>query len=266
MEVNNVSFSYDQKADHLKSVDLAIAPGKITSIIGPNGCGKSTLLEVMSGLHAPQKGRVILDGKLIRQYKPKELAKRLAVVHQKNEIPFDINVENLVGYGRMPYQRFFQHHPSEEDEKVIDWALSITNLQSKRKAKIEELSGGERQRVWIAMALAQKTPMLFLDEPTTYLDVYYQFEILELIKKLNREHKMTIVMVLHDMNQAIRYSDRIIVMKDGAIVAEGSPEEVITESMIEDIYGVKAKVKYDDQNGFYVVPIGVAGRNGHGAE
>ncbi|MGG3683005.1 ABC transporter ATP-binding protein [Aeribacillus composti] len=261
MEVKNVSFSYNQKEDQLKSINLAVEPGKITTIIGPNGCGKSTLLEVMSSHNAPQKGQIILDGKLIQQYKPKELAKKLSVVHQKNEIPFDINVENLVSYGRMPYKRFFHHHNSAEDEEVIDWALSITNLQSKRKEKVEQLSGGERQRVWIAMALAQKTPILFLDEPTTYLDVYYQFEILELIKKLNREYNITIVMVLHDMNQAIRYSDWIIVMKNGEIVTEGSPKEVITEGMIESIYGVRAIVNHNDQSGFYVVPMGVARRN-----
>lgn len=260
MKVKEVTFSYNQTVEQLKAVSLAVEEGKITTIIGPNGCGKSTLLELMSGHYTPKKGQILLDGKAIQQYSPKELAKRLAVVHQKNDVPFDINVERLVAYGRMPYKRFL-HSPSEEDEKWVDWALSITNLQTKRKKKVEELSGGERQRVWIAMALAQKTPILFLDEPTTYLDLYYQFELLELIKKLNREYNMTIVMVLHDMNQAVRYSDWMIMMKNGQVIARGVPEDVITGERIEEIYGVKAIVDYREDSGIYVVPIGPCQRD-----
>ncbi|OQR53593.1 ABC transporter ATP-binding protein [Bacillus sp. CDB3] len=256
MEIKNVTFSYDNVTDRLKSVSSEIEMGKITTIIGPNGCGKSTLLGVMSRNHTPRSGEVILDGKAISAYKPKEFARKLAVVHQQNEAPADITVEKLTSFGRMPYKNIFSSH-NDEDREAIEKALTCTNLQSKRDKPIHVLSGGERQRVWIAMTLAQKTPMLFLDEPTTYLDIYYQFEILELVKELNEVYGLTIVMVLHDINQAIRYSDHIIVMKDGEIVTKGNPNDVVTEDMIKAIYGVDVVVKHDEDTGLYMVPLGI---------
>ncbi|MBQ3410459.1 MAG: ABC transporter ATP-binding protein, partial [Bacillus sp. (in: Bacteria)] len=237
MEIKNVTFSYDNVTNRLKSVSSEIEIGKITTIIGPNGCGKSTLLSVISRNHAPSSGEVILEGKAIGEYKPKEFARKLAVVHQQNEAPADITVEKLISFGRMPYKNIFSPQ-TDEDREAIERALVCTNLQSKRDKPIYALSGGERQRVWIAMTLAQNTPMLFLDEPTTYLDIYYQLEILELVKELNEVHGLTIVMVLHDINQAIRYSDHIIVMKDGEIITKGNPNDVITEEMVKAIYGV----------------------------
>ncbi|HDR7792260.1 TPA: ABC transporter ATP-binding protein [Bacillus luti] len=256
MEIKNVTFSYDNVTDRLKSVSSEIEMGKITTIIGPNGCGKSTLLGVMSRNHNPRSGEVMLDGKAISQYKPKEFARKLAVVHQQNEAPADITVEKLTSFGRMPYKNIFSTQ-TDEDSKAIERALTCTRLQDKRDKPIHALSGGERQRVWIAMTLAQNTPMLFLDEPTTYLDIYYQLEILELVKELNEVYGLTIVMVLHDINQAIRYSDHIIVMKDGEIVMKGKPGEVITEDMIKTIYGVDVVVKHDEDTGLYMVPMGI---------
>ena len=256
MEIKNVTFSYDNVTNRLKSVSSEIEIGKITTIIGPNGCGKSTLLSVMSRNHAPSSGEVILDGKAISEYKPKEFARKLAVVHQQNEAPADITVEKLISFGRMPYKNIFSPQ-TDEDREAIERALVCTNLQSKRDKPIYALSGGERQRVWIAMTLAQNTPMLFLDEPTTYLDIYYQLEILELVKDLNEVYGLTIVMVLHDINQAIRYSDHIIVMKDGEIITKGNPNDVITEEMVKAIYGVDVIVKQDEDTGLYMVPMGI---------
>ncbi|MED2489389.1 iron ABC transporter ATP-binding protein [Bacillus thuringiensis] len=256
MEIKNVTFSYDNVTNRLKSVSSEIEIGKITTIIGPNGCGKSTLLSVMSRNHVPSSGEVILDGKAISEYKPKEFARKLAVVHQQNEAPADITVETLISFGRMPYKNIFSPQ-TDEDREAIERALVCTNLQSKRDKPIYALSGGERQRVWIAMTLAQNTPMLFLDEPTTYLDIYYQLEILELVKELNEVYGLTIVMVLHDINQAIRYSDHIIVMKDGEIITKGNPNDVITEEMVKAIYGVDVIVKQDEDTGLYMVPMGI---------
>ncbi|BFT68934.1 ABC transporter ATP-binding protein [Paenibacillus sp. P36] len=256
MEINNISFSYDKKNDQLKSVTSEIVMGKITTIIGPNGCGKSTLLGVMSNNYTPHTGQVVLDGKELNMYRTKDLAKKLAVVHQSNEAPSDLTVEKLTSFGRLPHRTLFAQE-RKEDEEAIEWALTCTNLQNKRTKTLQQLSGGERQRVWIAMAIAQRTSILFLDEPTTFLDMYYQIEILELIKKLNVDHGLTIVMVLHDMNQAIRYSDRLIVMKNGQLFMEGTPHDIMTESMIKSVYGVDVIVKHDQDTGLYMVPVGI---------
>ncbi len=196
----------------------------------------------------------MLDGKAISSYKPKELAKKLAVVHQHNDAPADITVEKLVSYGRMPHKGMLSQN-KEEDEQAIEWALTCTNLLAKRNRPIDQLSGGERQRVWIAMSLAQRTPILFLDEPTTYLDIYYQIELLELIRDLNVRHGLTIVMVLHDINQAIRYSDQIMVMKEGEIIVRGTPEEVINQETMKAIYGVNVVVRQEQGLGLYIVPV-----------
>lgn len=256
MRIDSISFSYDKRKNQLDQVSFEIEAGKWTTIIGPNGCGKSTLLGVMSQNYVPNAGNVLLDGKALHRYKPKELARQLAVVHQHNEVPLDLTVEKLVSFGRLAYTKWFTS-PSEEDEHAIEWAMSCTNLQDKRDLKIDRLSGGERQRAWIAMALAQRTPILFLDEPTTYLDMYYQIELLQLVKQLNEEHGITIVMVLHDINQAARFSDTIIVMKDGKIRLKGSPEEVITKQSMEAIYGIDADVRQDDSGSMVVIPIGI---------
>jgi len=256
MDIKDITFSYDKKVNTLHGVNSTIDIGRVTTIIGPNGSGKSTLLSVMANNNHPQSGQVLLEGKALADFKPKELAKRLAVVHQQNNAPSDMTVEKLTSYGRIPYKSLFTSE-TDEDQQAIEWALSCTNLTDKRTVPIDELSGGQMQRVWIAMALAQKTPFLLLDEPTTYLDIYYQYELLELIKGLNRTHEMSIVMVLHDINQAIRYSDIIIAMKDGQIVAKGTPSEVITVQTVKEIYGVDVVVKNDIETGMYIIPIGI---------
>lgn len=256
MEVNQVVVSHDGVTKHLQGVTTHIPQGKITTIIGPNGCGKSTLLGVMSRNNNPLEGVAKLENRDLVEYKPKEFAKKFAIVYQQNDIPQDLTVEKLVMFGRMPYSSLLKRK-IEEDEKAVTWALECTNLLSKRENDLTALSGGERQRVWIAMALAQRSEMLCLDEPTTYLDIYYQIELLELVKHLNEKFGLTIVMVLHDINQAIQYSDNIILMKSGQIVAEGPPKEIITPEVIRDVYGVKARFYEDEEVGLYMLPVGI---------
>ena len=256
MEINQVVVSHDGTKRHLNGVTTVIPKGKITTIIGPNGCGKSTLLSVMSRNNRPLEGQARLENRDLVEYKPKEFAKKFAIVYQQNDIPQDLTVEKLVMFGRMPYSSLLKKK-TVEDEEAVTWALSCTNLLDKRENDLSALSGGERQRVWIAMALAQKSEILCLDEPTTYLDIYYQLELLELVKELNDKHHLTIVMVLHDINQAIRYSDHVILMKDGQIVAEGLPREVITKEVIKDVYGVNAVFHEDEQLGLYMMPLSI---------
>lgn len=254
MNIDQIILSYDGTRNHLNGVSTAIPQGKITTIIGPNGSGKSTLLGVISRNYKPTQGGVTLEAKDIFDFKPKQFAKKLAIVYQHNTTPEELTVEKLVAFGRVPHQGFMKRY-NEVDEEAIDWALGATNLLDKRERPLTALSGGERQRVWIAMALAQKTAILCLDEPTTYLDIYYQLELLDLVKQLNMEHGLTIVMVLHDMNQALRYSDNIIMMKAGEIVAEGAPEQVVTVESIYDVYHVQARIYHDEQFGMMMMPI-----------
>ena len=254
MKVSQIELSYDQKKNHLDGVTTTIEKGKITTIIGPNGCGKSTLLSVISRNNMPQQGLVTLDQKDIMAYKAKEFAKKLAIVYQQNIVPQDITIEKLVAYGRVPHQQLMKKN-AEEDEAAVNWALAATNLTQKRTSKLDALSGGERQRVWIAMALAQKSSILCLDEPTTYLDIFYQIELMELVKKLNKENSLTIVMVLHDINQAIKYSDHIILMKDGKILCEGSPIETVTAERMKEVYGVEVIIQTHEIVGTYMMPV-----------
>lgn len=255
MEIKDITYSYDKKTNHLENISSKIDQHKITTIIGPNGSGKSTLLGILANSYAPNKGQVMIDGKQLHQIKPKELAKKIAIVHQQNSAPADMTVEKLTSYGRLPYKSIFSNQ-TPDDQQAVEWALQKTNLIAKKTKMISELSGGERQRAWIAMTLAQSTPYLFLDEPTTYLDIYYQYEILELVKQLNSENGLTIMMVLHDINQAIRYSDTIMVMKDGKLIKKGTPEQVVTSELIQEIYGVQVVVKMDEESGLYILPLG----------
>src|SRR5699024_9465658 len=203
-----------------------------------------------------QTGQIILDGKELTKYKPKELAQTLGVVHQYNVAPEDMTVEKLVHYGRLPYKSMFSSQ-LEEDEAIIDWALKCTGLQERRDMVIDTLSGGQQKRAWIAMALAQRTPYLLLDEPTANLDIYYQYDILKLVKQLRDEQGLTIVMVLHDITQAIQFSDSVIAMKQGHIIKQGDPREIMTAPLIHEIYGVDVVVKHDHELGMYIVPVGV---------
>ena len=242
MKVNDLYFAYD-KEDIIKGVCFEIKRGKITTLMGANGCGKSTLFQLMTKNLKPRLGNVTLDEKDINTTKLKEFARNVAIVHQYNKAPSDLLIENLISYGRLPFLNHLQQ-PREEDKNIVQWALEVVNLKELRKRPIGQLSGGQRQRAWIGMSLAQKPKILFLDEPTTYLDVKYQIEILRLIKHLNEKYDMTIVMVLHDINQAIHYSDEIIGMKNGNILFQGNPNEVITEESIQEMYGIHLDVEH----------------------
>lgn len=254
MDIRKLQFQYRNSGPIIRDLSTSITAGKVTSIIGPNGSGKSTLLSILAKNLQPTSGQIILDGYDIQRLTPKELARKLAVVHQQNEAPIDLTVEKLVEFGRLPYRHLFST-ATKEDQEAIDWALECTKLTPLRSSKLVELSGGQRQRAWIAMALAQKTDMLFLDEPTTYLDIYYQIELLELVRSLNESLGLTIVMVLHDVNQAVRYSHEIKVMKDGQIMAEGAPREIIDAELMQRVYDVQAVIREDEEAGFYIVPV-----------
>ena len=236
--------------DHtiINNLDVEIPDGKITSIIGPNGCGKSTLLKALSRLLLIKKGQIILDGESIHTQSTKEIAKKIAILPQSPEVADGLTVGELVSYGRFPHQKGFGRL-SAEDKKEIDWALTVTGTYDFRHRSINDLSAGQRQRVWIAMALAQKTDIIFLDEPTTYLDICHQLEILELVQRLNEEQGCTIVMVLHDINQAIRFSDHLIAMKDGEIVANGTTKEVLTKEILEQVFNIDVVLSEDPRTG-----------------
>lgn len=258
MEIKKLTFSYADKASDTKfirNLSGKIEKGKITTILGPNGCGKSTLLNLLVNQLKPQSGQVLLDGRDIKRIPLKEMARSVAMVHQQNSVPADTTVERLIEFGRMPYQTMFSSE-DEEGEAIVKWALEVTNLQHMSQKRVGQLSGGERQRAWIALALAQKTDILFLDEPTTYLDIFYQMEILTLVRKLNREYGMTIVMVLHDINQAMQFSDNLIIMKKGSICYSGDVEGGITEARLKEVYGINAVIKWSKQNNCpYIIPI-----------
>ena len=229
--------------DHVvvEDMDVNIHRDKITTIIGPNGSGKSTILKAVTRLIRYQKGSVVLNGRDVLEMKPKDLAKTIGVLPQIHTAPSDFRVKELVGYGRMPHQKMFAGK-SAEDERIIQWAMEVTGTWQFRDKSIYEISGGESQRVWIATVLAQKPEILFLDEPTTYLDISHQLETMQLVKKLNRDTGIGVVMVLHDLSQALEVSDHIIVIKDGKKYSEGSPEEVITAQMMRDVYNVDCEI------------------------
>lgn len=228
--------------------------GKITSIVGPNGCGKSTLLKAIAGQLKPKRGAVLVDGKPVGGYAPRQLARQLAMLRQSQERLPEMTVRMLVGYGRFPHKPMWGQM-RREDEEVVDWALAQTGTQSLAGRRLSALSGGELQRVRIAMALAQQPRVLLLDEPTTYLDVSHQWEMLELIADINRRHGVTILMVLHDINHAAAYSDEIMVMRKGELYASGKPEETITERTLGDVFGVKARIERDPGSGRLVCLI-----------
>lgn len=234
-------------ADIVKSVDLEIPINKTTAIIGPNGCGKSTMLKAISNI-IPYKGDVIIGGKNIETYSRKRLARILAMLPQKPEATNGLTVEELVAYGRHPYVSGIGNL-RKEDYDMILWALKVTGVEAFRKKKIETLSGGQKQRVWIALCLAQDTEIIFLDEPTTYLDISHQLEILEILDDLKENHGKTIVMVLHDLNQASKYADNLIALKDGQIVKEGTSQDVIQQDVLKELFNIKADITPDKETG-----------------
>ena len=240
MRISKVSFAYDTK-DILRQLSFEIKTGKITTILGANGSGKSTLFSLLTKVYRPREGTIFWGGKDIQTINRKDFSKEVAIVYQQNTVEDDMSVYQLVSYGRIPHMKRFKGR-QKEDEEAIEWALAVTRLTKYRDYEMGKLSGGQRQRAFIAMALAQRTKILFLDEPTTFLDIRYQIEILELIRKLNSKYHLTIVMILHDINQAICYSDEIIGLKRGEISVQGQTKAVITEEVIEELYGLKLKV------------------------
>ncbi len=252
-EVRQLHFSYG-KNEVLKGITFDLHEGVITTIIGANGCGKSTLFNLMTKNLTPDRGDISFCGRALADIRLKDFAKQAAIVHQYNTAPDDITVEKLVSYGRTPYHTFGLSPDAAEDEEKVRWAMEITDTLKHKDKPVSQLSGGQKQRVWIAMALAQDTKVLFLDEPTTYLDIRYQLQILKLIRKLNREFGITIVMVLHDINQSLYYSDEIIAMKDGTILAQGRPDETIDGELVRSVYGVDLSVTSVDGKPF-IIPV-----------
>ncbi|MBO2537572.1 ABC transporter ATP-binding protein [Rummeliibacillus suwonensis] len=242
-ETKHIQSGYDNKTI-LNDVNLSIPSNQISIIIGANGCGKSTLLKTMARLIKPTGGDVLLDGKSIHKMAPKQLAKVLGLLPQSPIVPEGITVADLVGRGRFPHQSVMKGWTKKDYEAVAE-ALEMMNITEFADRHIDELSGGQRQRVWIAMALAQQTDILFLDEPTTFLDITYQVEILDLLTDLNRKYGTTIVMVLHDINLSARYADYIFAVQKGQLVAEGKPSAIITSTLVKDIFGLDCAVIND---------------------
>lgn len=231
-----------------EGLDLDIAAGRVTAIVGPNGCGKSTLLRALARLISPRAGQVLLDGRSLHQQSSKEVARVLGLLPQSPIAPEGIAVSDLVGRGRHPHQRMLAGWTAKDYASVAA-ALEATGTADLADRPVDELSGGQRQRVWIAMALAQETDVLLLDEPTTFLDVAYQIEVLDLLTDLNRDRGTTIVMVLHDLNLAARYADALVAMKDGRVHAHGSPEDVVNESLMSQVFGLDSRVITDPVSG-----------------
>ncbi|ANB57882.1 ABC transporter family protein [Anoxybacillus sp. B7M1] len=254
-KVEQVVAGYDHKTV-IQDVSLVVPSGKISVMIGANGCGKSTLLKTMARLIKPTSGQIILDGKPISQFPPKQLARILGLLPQSPVIPEGITVADLVGRGRFPHQSWLSGWTKKDYEAVAE-AMEFMNIIEFANHPIDELSGGQRQRVWIAMALAQQPDILLLDEPTTFLDITYQIEILDLLTDLNRKHGTTIVMVLHDINLSARYADHIFALHKGRLVAEGEPSKVLTSTLIKEIFGLDCTVIEDPLSGSpMVVPKG----------
>lgn len=245
--IDAVDLSYDDRRV-VHGLSLRVPTGRITTIIGPNGCGKSTLLRGIARILRPAAGTVLLDGADIHKLPTREVAQRIGLLPQGPTAPEGVTVEDLVSRGRYPHQTMFQRW-SHADQAAVDQALASTGLDDLRRRPVDELSGGQRQRAWIALALAQETPIVLLDEPTTYLDVAHQVDVLDLLADLNERDGRTIVMVLHDVNQAARYSDEIVAMKDGVVVATGEPASIIDGDFLREVFGLEAHVIADPVDG-----------------
>nr|WP_313543904.1 ABC transporter ATP-binding protein [Leifsonia aquatica] len=251
----DLTLSYEGRVV-VEGLDLTVPPGKVTAIVGPNACGKSTLLRGLSRLLAPAGGSVLLDGADIHSLPTKQVATRLGLLPQTPVAPDGITVADLVSRGRYPHQGWFRRWTADDDTAVSE-AMAATGITELAERSVDELSGGQRQRVWIAMALAQQTDILLLDEPTTFLDISHQIDVLDLLLDLNAARGATIVMVLHDLNLAARYADHLVAMRDGSIVAAGDPSEVVTAELVRDVFGVESVIASDPVTATpLVVPLG----------
>jgi iron complex transport system ATP-binding protein len=252
----NLALAYEQH-EVIRDLSLKIPSQQITALVGPNGSGKSTLLRGLARLMAPNRGAVYLDGQAIHQLPTKQVARQLAVLPQRPEAPDGLVVRELVAFGRFPYQGFLGTATADDDDR-IESALAITGMDQMADRVLGELSGGQRQLAWIAMALAQDTQVLLLDEPTTFLDMAHQMEVLEVLARLHREQRRTIVLVLHDINQAARYSQFMVALVEGQIVASGSPREIITPPVLAKVFEIEAEVSIFGANEIpYCIPLRV---------
>lgn len=243
ISTKNLNISYGN-IDIVKDLNLEIPKGKITTIIGPNGCGKSTILKTIARIIKPKSGDIYVNNKNIKEQNPKDLAKMMAVLPQSPQAPSGLTVEELIAYGRFPHQKGFGKL-KKEDNDIVTWALKSTGIEEFRDRPIQALSGGQRQRAWIAMALAQQTDILILDEPTTYLDLAHQLEVLKLLEELNKKQGTTIVMVIHELNNAARFADHMIGVKKGKVVCEGSSYEVMTKENLRELFNIDAEIVND---------------------
>jgi len=254
IEVEGLRVGYDKRTV-IPELDVVIPDGSFTVIVGPNACGKSTLLRSLARLLKPTAGHVLLDGAEISSYPAKEVARRIGLLPQTSIAPDGITVLDLVSRGRYPHQSLLRQW-SDADEAAVTDALAATNTTELSARFVDELSGGQRQRVWVAMSLAQQTPLLLLDEPTTFLDIAHQVELLDLFAELNTSGDRTLVAVLHDLNQAARYATHLIAMKDGRIIAQGAPSDIVTADMVHEVFGLRCRILTDPESGTpLVIPL-----------
>lgn len=259
LTAENVTLGYDQRVI-AENLSVEIPDNSFTVIVGPNACGKSTLLRALSRMLKPAVGRVLLDGQAIGSLPAKKVAKTLGLLPQSSIAPDGITVADLVARGRYPHQGLLRQW-SDEDERIVNESMASTGVAELADRAVDELSGGQRQRVWIAMALAQRTPLLLLDEPTTYLDIQHQIDVLDLCAELHEERGRTLVAVLHDLNHAARYATHLIAMREGKVVAEGPPGEVVTAELVERVFGLRCQVISDPETGTpLVIPAARVGR------
>ncbi|WP_031141801.1 MULTISPECIES: ABC transporter ATP-binding protein [Streptomyces] len=247
LSAENVTLAYDQRVI-AEQLSVEIPDHSFTVIVGPNACGKSTLLRALSRMLKPSEGRVLLDGQVIQSMPAKKVARTLGLLPQSSVAPDGITVADLVGRGRYPHQGILRQW-SAEDERVVQESMRQTGVAGLGDRYVDELSGGQRQRVWIAMALAQQTPLLLLDEPTTYLDIQHQIDVLDLCAELHEEQGRTLVAVLHDLNHAARYATHLIALREGRVVAEGAPKDIVTAELVEEVFGLRCQVIDDPETG-----------------
>ncbi|MFZ3469384.1 ABC transporter ATP-binding protein [Streptomyces sp. 4.24] len=259
LTAENVTLGYDRRVI-AENLSVEVPDNSFTVIVGPNACGKSTLLRALARMLKPSQGRVLLDGQAIGSMPAKKVAKTLGLLPQSSIAPDGITVGDLVSRGRYPHQGLLRQW-SEQDERIVNESMASTGVAELADRAVDELSGGQRQRVWIAMALAQQTPLLLLDEPTTYLDIQHQLDVLDLCAELHEEQGRTLVAVLHDLNHAARYATHLIAMRDGRVVTEGPPSEVVTAELVERVFGLRCRVIADPETGTpLVVPAARAAR------